>query len=32
MIKVDKIMKTVYNYVVRKVRNILLENGGFYME
>lgn len=32
MIKVDKIMKTGYNYVVRKVRNILLENGGFYME
>ena len=29
MIKVDKIMKTGYNYVVRKVRNILLENGGF---
>ena len=32
MIKVDKIMKTGYNYVVMKVRNILLENGGFYME
>ena len=32
IIKVDKIMKTGYNYIVRKVRNLLLENGGFYME
>ena len=32
MIKVDKIMKTGYNYIARKVRNILLGNGGFYME
>ena len=32
MIKVDKIMKTGYNYIVRKVRNVLLGNGGLYME
>ena len=25
-------MKTGYNYIVRKVRNLLLENGGIYME
>ena len=25
-------MKAGYNYIVRKVRNLLLEKGGFYME
>ena len=32
MIAVDKIVKNGYNYIVRKVRNLLPENGGFYME
>lgn len=31
-IDVDKIMKSGYNYNVRKVRNVLPENGGFCME
>lgn len=31
-IDVDKIMKSGYNYNVRKVRNILPENGGLCME
>ena len=30
--KVDKSVKTGYNYIVRKVRNTLRLKGGFYME
>ena len=29
---VDNFAKFVYNYIVRKVRNILLTKGGFFME